>query len=114
MIGPVKQVMATNLRYYKQNSTHHKSECEALKRLQHQPPQDNATETGTSFSSKRIQDDYINNNKFNSAAESSKDCDAAGSIFEEDNADERSHVSEQVCDVVYVFHNVSFFVLFNF
>ena len=43
---------------------------------------------------------------------SSKDFDAAGSIFEEDNADERSHVSEQVCDVVYVFHNVSFHCLF--
>ena len=45
--------------------------------------------------------------------ESSKDFDAAGgSIFEEDNVDECSHVSEQVCDVVYVFHNVSLHCLF--
>ena len=60
---------------------------------------------------KHVGDDSINN-EFNSTAESSKDFDAAGSIFEEDNADERSHVSEQVCDVVYVFHNVSFHCLF--
>ena len=62
------------------------------------------------YKTKRVGDDSINN-EFNSTAESSKDFDA-GSIFEEDNADERSHVSEQVCDVVYVFHNVSFHSLF--
>ena len=61
---------------------------------------------------KHVQDDSINN-EFNSTAESSKDFDAAGgSIFEEDNVDECSHVSEQVCDVVYVFHNVSLHCLF--
>ena len=52
MIGPVKQVMVANLRDHKQNSTHHKSECEALKRLQHQTLQDNATDDAeTSLSS---------------------------------------------------------------
>jgi len=66
--------MVANLRDHKQNSTHYKSECEALKRLQHQTPQDNATDdAGTrSLSSKHVQDDSINN-KFNSTAESSKD-----------------------------------------
>ena len=70
-------------------------------------------DTGTSLSSKQhVQDDFINND-FNSTVESSKDFDAAGgSIFEEDNVDECSHVSEQVCDVVYVFHNVSLHCLF--
>ena len=108
-------MVANFFRDHKQNSTHYKNECAALKRLQHQRPQDNATDntgTGTrSLSSKHIQDDSINN-EFNSTAESSKDFDAAGSIFEEDNADECSHVSEQVCDVVYVFHNVLFHCLF--
>ena len=106
-------MVANFFRDHKQNSTHYKNECAALKRLQHQRPQDNATDnTGTrSLSSKHIQDDSINN-EFNSTAESSKDFDAAGSIFEEDNADECSHVSEQVCDVVYVFHNDSFHCLF--
>ena len=41
MNGPLKQVMVANLRDHKQNSTHNKSECEALKRLQHQTLQDN-------------------------------------------------------------------------
>ena len=51
-----------------------------------------------------------NHDEINSTAESSKDFDP-GSILEEDNADERSHLSEQVSDV-YVFHNVSFHYLF--
>ena len=55
MIAPVKQAMAAILRDHKQNSTHHKSDCEALKRLQHHPLRDNATDTGTSLSSKRVQ-----------------------------------------------------------
>ena len=56
-------------------------------------------------------DDVSAKTGINSTAESSKDFDA-GFILEEDNAYERSHVSEQVCDVVYVFHNVSFHSLF--
>ena len=114
MNGPLKQVMVANLRDHKQNSTHNKSECEALKRLQHQTLQDNATDdTGTSLSSKQHIQDYSINNEFNSTAENRKNFDAAGSIFEENNAVERSHVSEQVCDVVYVSHNVSLHCLFS-
>ena len=52
-----------------------------------------------------------NHDEINSTGEGSNDVDP-GSILEEDNADETSHVSEQVSDVVYVFHNVSFQSLF--
>ena len=55
MIAPVKQAMYAILRDHKQNSTHHKSDCEALKRLQHHPLPDHATDTETSLSSKRVQ-----------------------------------------------------------
>ena len=55
MIDHVKEVMAAILRDHMQNSTHHKSECEALSSLRHHPPQDNATDDpGTTSSSKHV------------------------------------------------------------
>ena len=56
MIGQVKEVMAAICTDHMQNSTLHQSECEALKKLGHNPLQENATDDPrTTLSSKWVQ-----------------------------------------------------------